>query len=472
MIALPTLALFAVLASPGQPLLLDFHADWCGPCRSMEPTVRRLVADGYAVRQVNIDREQNLARQFQVDRVPTYVMVVGGREVGRVVGPTSYDSLTNMFAAAKAAGPPVAEAPAAPAAPALTATAATISVPGPDPKALAVQATVRIRVEDNTGNSFGTGTVIDAHGEEALVMTCAHLFRESQGQGKIVVDLFAPGATGPVAGQLISYDLKHDVALVAIRPGVSITPVPLAPGGYAIRLADRVFSIGCDQGGAPSLRDSQITALNKYQGPANIEAAGQPVIGRSGGGLFSADGQLIGVCNLADPKDNEGIYAALSLLHENLDKIGQSRIYQRQAPQLAAAQPPAAAVPATSGVSPPLPDMPREMPRTPLAGAELQPVAGVRPAASAPPITPLLSQPSGDMEVICIVRSKSDPRGPSEVIYLDRPSVSLLEQLAMESRSDSRREPAVLQASRSPPGQPPTRFDASGSVPVIRAQTD
>ena len=76
----------------------------------MEPTIRRLAADGYPVRMVNVDQESSLARQFRVDSVPTYVLVVDGREAGRSVGPTSYAQLAGMFTVAKpavASGPTV-----------------------------------------------------------------------------------------------------------------------------------------------------------------------------------------------------------------------------------------------------------------------------------------------------------------------------------------------------------------------------
>ena len=56
-----------------------------------------------------------------------------------------------------------------------------------------------------------------------------------------------------------------------------------------------VFTIGCDKGADASVRSSQITAVNKYRGKPNFCAAGAPVDGRSGGGLFTADGLLIGI---------------------------------------------------------------------------------------------------------------------------------------------------------------------------------
>ena len=50
MITLQALVMTAALATPGQAILLDFHSDYCGPCRDMQPTIQRLIADGYDVR--------------------------------------------------------------------------------------------------------------------------------------------------------------------------------------------------------------------------------------------------------------------------------------------------------------------------------------------------------------------------------------------------------------------------------------
>jgi thioredoxin-like negative regulator of GroEL len=98
MISISTILFAAVLASSGQPVLLDFHSDSCAPCVSMEPVMRRLVSDGFDVRRVNVDREQQLVRRFGVDRIPTFVLVAENREVDRVVGPASYERLRQMLA--------------------------------------------------------------------------------------------------------------------------------------------------------------------------------------------------------------------------------------------------------------------------------------------------------------------------------------------------------------------------------------
>jgi thiol-disulfide isomerase/thioredoxin len=479
MISLHALTLFAVLSSPGDPVLLDFHADWCGPCRSMDPTIRKLVADGYPVRKVNIDREQQVARQYGVDRVPTYVLVAGGREVTRVVGPTSYAGLTRLFDAARSPG----EQPGGQVAGVVPCSVATTPAPGslssgaiPDAKSRSMHATVRLRVEDQRGNSVGTGTIVDVHGQEALVMTCAHIFRDSQGAGNIQVDLFAPGATAPVPGKVIDYDLEQDVALVAIRPGIPLPAAPVAAKGYAVRPGDPVFSIGCDRGADPSIRESRVTNLNKYVGPANIEVAGAPVIGRSGGGLFSADGHLIGICNLADPKDDEGIYAATSLLHAQLDENNLAWIYNGQTQSVAQADPPQAPLAATGaapsapvGTQPPA--MARQMPRTPLADSGQTQTLPLTTPAQAPsqPSAPLFNHLAEGAEVICIVRSRQNPEGKAQVFVLEQPSQALLNQLAAESQPVETGGPQVLEASLVGAGGVPPRDDTTG--PVMRGQT-
>ncbi len=471
MISLPAITLLAVLSNPGDVVLLDFYADWCGPCRSMDPTIRKLTADGYPVRKVNIDREQQLARQYGVDRVPTYVLVAGGREITRVVGPTSYDGLTRMFSAVKAPNQQVATNTSGSAPPQAQLAPVAHRSRG-DAKSRAMQATVRLRVEDQKGNSVGTGTIVDMHGDEALVMTCAHLFRDSQGQGPILADLFAPGAKGPVPGKVIDFDLETDVALVAIQPGIKITPIPVAEAGYAARQGDPVFSIGCDRGADPSIRESRVSNLNKYVGAANIEVAGAPVIGRSGGGLFAADGRLIGICNLADPKDDEGIYAATSLLHANLDRNNLAWVYNKSSQQVAQSESPepTRSQPAstTLAATQPPPDMSKQMPRLPL-GDSVQPLNATEGQSQR--LESLLQQLPADSEVICIIRSRTEP-GKSRTFFLNQPSDNLIKMLANESQAgQADDDPVVLEAAQPGGRQAPDWNSVSNRGDVMRGQT-
>ena len=107
---------------------------------------------------------------------------------------------------------------------------------------IARAATVRLRVHDGHGYGAGTGTVIDTNGDQALVLTCGHLFRENKGQGKIEVDLYIGGQTQTVTGELLDYDADtHDVALVAIRPGFQMRAVQIIHPQERVRSGQTAF---------------------------------------------------------------------------------------------------------------------------------------------------------------------------------------------------------------------------------------
>jgi hypothetical protein len=303
---------------------------------------------------------------------------------------------------------------------------------------VAVRATVRIRVDDPQGQSVGTGTIVDAHLDEALVLTCGHIFRESRGRGQVYVDLFDGAEPRTVRATLVSHDLDRDIGLVSISPGKPVVPAKIATAGYRFQTGDGVFSVGCDRGETPSLRESRITSIDRYLGPPNIEAAGEPTVGRSGGGLFSGEGRLIGVCNHADPRDDEGIYASLPTIHWELDRVGQRRIYAASSNSLAVATP---------GLRPPATDQ------------QLVPVAMSQPSPNVG-----IAKPDADAEVICIVRSRTNPQGGERVYILNQPSRDFLDRIARESRSGvaSRTPPARSDLNALP--QPP-------SGPVVRAQS-
>ncbi len=128
MLHLQAALLVCSLGATGETTLLDFHADWCGPCREMSRTVDSLASFGYPIRKVNIDREPQLASQYGVTGVPCFVLLVDGQEQGRTVGVASFDRLKSMFtkagvkpnlnvAGARAAGgSPIVETAAMPAA--------------------------------------------------------------------------------------------------------------------------------------------------------------------------------------------------------------------------------------------------------------------------------------------------------------------------------------------------------------------
>lgn len=76
--------------------LLDFWAEWCGPCKFMEPILKEIkkeLAGKAEIEEINVDEKQDIAAKYQVMSIPTYVIEKDGQEVDRIIGATSKDNL-------------------------------------------------------------------------------------------------------------------------------------------------------------------------------------------------------------------------------------------------------------------------------------------------------------------------------------------------------------------------------------------
>ncbi len=90
---------FEEVKGSDKPVLLDFYADWCGPCRMVSPIVDEIARENpqYLVGKINVDTEAELAQSFRVLSIPTLVVMKGGQVVKQSVGAKSKAEILAML---------------------------------------------------------------------------------------------------------------------------------------------------------------------------------------------------------------------------------------------------------------------------------------------------------------------------------------------------------------------------------------
>ena len=82
-----------------KPVLIDFYADWCGPCKMLSPIIDEIAHETEKIKvvKINIDQNRDLALDYDVMSIPTVVSIKNGKEVDRIVGLADKSEILNLI---------------------------------------------------------------------------------------------------------------------------------------------------------------------------------------------------------------------------------------------------------------------------------------------------------------------------------------------------------------------------------------
>jgi thiol-disulfide isomerase/thioredoxin len=576
--SLLVLSLATVAAAPND-VLYDFYSTHCGPCQMMMPIVERLHAEGYPVVKINIDERPDLMQRFGIQVVPTFVLVIGGKESSRISGYQDESILRGMLAQiprraprteqptrvgrsvpvrladeetkpkfdfhlplppftsskpkndmvqidAPSSGPSVNSAPA-PTSGSLLADSGDVAaskgrssnsgsdplpsgsdalprgaddsvVRGaaprgpaepdvvPDPSvAPMLSSSARIRVTDEGGIYFGSGVVIDGTAGNSIVLTCGHILRDVKPDSRIEVDVFEGKNFRTYRGQIVKFNLDADVGLLKLQTTSNVAASPVAGAGEKVVRGQPLLSIGCSRGERPIIEQLRVTMLNRYEGPDTIECTGVPVKGRSGGGLFTTSGHVVGVCTNADPQEGRGVYAGVKPIHQLLRSAGleelipgaERRSRGRIVDLAAAPAPPASSTPSAAGPAPADEPTPTKLE---LELAQMKQSRGKAPASdpsteesvARADVDPATAAAAGneDAEVICIIRP-IHRAGGSKVVIINRASRKFMAYLTGEAKDQLQPTMGQAESSAGAASLPPDAPHTEPSISTASTQT-
>ena len=309
----------------GEPVLLDFTADWCGPCRQTKAAVGQLQAEGYQIRQIDADQNPAVLSQYAINGLPTFVVTNGdGKELDRHRGSASHSTLKGMLDRHRQPSVQV-----------------QVGVGGPHPAWRYEAATahraavVRILTKDRDGTRSGGSGVPVRWAGRVVALTARHVVQDA-------VTITIRTATGKCfPARALFMDAAWDCAVLEVPQPLDIEPAALAFGqGAELQIGQRYESCGWGPCKAPERLAANTGELREFtsnqpNGAGEWAATvGYARPGDSGGPVFNTQGQVVGIIWGCEPKYREVQWVQIGRVHALLQRaipLGRT-VMQQQFP--------------------------------------------------------------------------------------------------------------------------------------------
>jgi thiol-disulfide isomerase/thioredoxin len=270
--------LVIVVPTNAEDVLLNFTADWCSPCRNIAPQVDSLAAEGVSIQRINVDQNREIAQQYGVTSLPTFILIADGKERGRIIG-ANFPGLRRLLQGVRKTS---------------SHTLKYVKAVGP------LAAVVRI---ENAGSPVaktlkGSGVLV-RWGGRVVILTAFHVIRDAR---RLTV-ILSNGVKR--TARVLIVDPIWDCAVISIgQPNQDgtidgIHPNMMAMGQEAEQLQGLMLR-SAGYGGNGKLAVNQGKFLG-YRGSPSGKAwdwmaiHGRPRAGDSGGPIFKDDGSVVGI---------------------------------------------------------------------------------------------------------------------------------------------------------------------------------
>lgn len=88
---------FEEAISADKVVVVDFYANWCGPCKMLKPILEEVSAEGHTVYSVDVDNNKDLASKFQISSIPTVLLFKNGKQIDQFVGIKDKEDITALI---------------------------------------------------------------------------------------------------------------------------------------------------------------------------------------------------------------------------------------------------------------------------------------------------------------------------------------------------------------------------------------